>query len=65
MKLDDKILKQLETIYDKDEKNKVIENAISNMGIKEASLDRNIINRHDFIFSNEVETKDVTNQKVR
>lgn len=63
MNLDKKIFDQLEKIYDKDEKNKVIENAISNMGIREASLDRNIINRHDFIFSNEVETKDVTNQK--
>ena len=63
MKLDKKIFDQLEKIYDKDEKNKVIENAISNMGIREASLDKNIINQHDFIFSNEVETKDVTNQK--
>lgn len=63
MKLDKKIFDQLEKIYDNDEKNKVIENAISNMGIREASLDRNIINKHDFIFSNEVETKDVTNQK--
>ncbi|WP_276876398.1 aminopeptidase C [Anaerococcus hydrogenalis] len=63
MNLDKKIFDQLEKIYDKDQKNKVIENAISNMGIREASLDRNIINRHDFIFSNEVETKDVTNQK--
>ena len=63
MNLDKKIFDQLEKIYDKDEKNKVIENAISNMGIREASLDKNIINKHDFIFSNEVETKDVTNQK--
>lgn len=63
MKLDKKIFDQLEKIYDNDEKNKVIENAISNMGIREASLDKNIINKHDFIFSNEVETKDVTNQK--
>lgn len=63
MNLDKKIFDQLETIYDKDEKNKVIENAISNMGIREASLNKNIINQHDFIFSNEVETKDVTNQK--
>ena len=63
MNLDKKIFDQLEKIYDKDQKNKVIENAISNMGIREASLDRNIINMHDFIFSNEVETKDVTNQK--
>lgn len=63
MKLDKKIFEQLEKIYDKDEKNRVIENAISNMGIREASLDKNIINKHDFIFSNEVETKDVTNQK--
>ncbi len=63
MKLDKKIFDQLEKIYDKDEKNKVIENAISNMGIREASLNKKAINKHDFIFSNEVETKDVTNQK--
>lgn len=63
MNLYKKIFDQLEKIYDKDEKNKVIENSISNMGIREASLDRNIINRHDFIFSNEVETKDVTKKK--
>lgn len=63
MILDDKILKQLQEDYNKDPKNKVIENAISNIGIREASLNKNIINEHDFIFSNEVETKEVTNQK--
>lgn len=63
MILDEKIFKELEKNYEKDPKNKVIENAISNMGIMEASLNKNIINKHDFIFSNEVETKDVTNQR--
>ncbi|WP_049690268.1 aminopeptidase C [Anaerococcus jeddahensis] len=63
MILDDKIFDKLEKTYDLEPKNKVIENAISNMGIREASLNKNIINKHDFIFSNQVETKDVTNQK--
>ena len=63
MILDEKIFKELEKNYEKDPKNKVIENAISNMGIMEASLNKNIINKHDFIFSNEVETKEVTNQR--
>ena len=63
MILDKKTFKELEKNYEKDPKNKVIENAISNMGIMEASLNKNIINKHDFIFSNEVETKDVTNQR--
>ena len=63
MILNEKIFDKLEKNYDLEPKNKVIENAISNMGIREASLNKNIINKHDFIFSNQVETKDVTNQK--
>lgn len=63
MILDEKIFKQLDEAYELEPKNKVIENAISNMGIREASLNKNIINQHDFIFSNQIDTKDVTNQK--
>lgn len=63
MILDEKFFKQLDEAYELEPKNKVIENAISNMGIREASLNKNIINQHDFIFSNQIDTKDVTNQK--
>lgn len=63
MILDEKIFEQLDEAYELEPKNKVIENAISNMGIREASLNKNIINQHDFIFSNQIDTKDVTNQK--
>ena len=63
MILDEKIFKQLDEAYELEPKNKVIENAISNMGIREASLNKNIINQHDFIFSNQIDTKEVTNQK--
>lgn len=63
MKLDKNLYKELEEIYEKDPSNKVISNAISNVGIREASLNKKIINEHTFIFSNEVKTNDVTNQK--
>lgn len=63
MKLDKNLYKELKEIYDKDPSNKIIANAISNVGIREASLNKNIINRHNFIFSNEVKTNDITNQK--
>lgn len=57
MILDEKTFKELEKNYEKDPKNKVIENAISNMGIMEASLNKNIINKHDFIFLTKLKLK--------
>ncbi|MDY3007299.1 C1 family peptidase [Anaerococcus porci] len=63
MKLDKNLYKELEEIYDKDPSNKIISNAISNVGIREASLNKNVINKHNFIFSNEIKTNDVTDQK--
>lgn len=63
MKLNKNTYENLEKIYDKNSSNKLIENAISNVGLREASLNKKIINKHDFIFSNEIKTCDVTDQK--
>lgn len=63
MNLDKTFYKILEEEYDKDPSNNIISNAISNVGIRDASLNKNVINQHDFIFSNEVKTHDITDQK--
>ena len=49
--------------YEQDERNKLIESAISNVGIVEASKNKRMIQQHNFIFSEEIEHKNITDQK--
>jgi hypothetical protein len=58
-----KLLKKFEKMYDLDTTNELMENAISNVGIKEASKNKRVINKHDFIFNEQIEIKNITNQK--
>lgn len=58
-----KLLKKFEKMYDLDTTNELMENAISNVGIREASKNKRVINKHDFIFNEQIEIKNITNQK--
>lgn len=57
------LLKKFEKMYDLDTTNELMENAISNVGITEASKNKRVINKHDFIFNEQIEIKNITNQK--
>ncbi|MCI5839132.1 MAG: C1 family peptidase [Peptoniphilaceae bacterium] len=61
--LNEEIFNEFEKEYDSDEKNRLIANAISNVGVFDASYNQNVANTHSFIFSNEVKTSEITNQK--
>lgn len=61
--LDENTFKDLEKIYDANPSNPVIANAISNVGLREASLNREVLNSHDYIFSNEVKIPGITDQR--
>ncbi len=61
--LDQKIFTKLAHAYHEQPENVVIANAISNVGVKDATLNKYVVNKHDFIFSNEVNTNEVTAQK--
>lgn len=61
--IDKKLLKNFEKKYEKDALNKVVENAILNVGISQASLNHEAVKRHNFVFSDEIKTGEITNQK--
>lgn len=54
---------QFEKAYDSNKTNELIANAISNVGVREASKSQLAINKHKFIFSDEIDHKNITNQK--
>ncbi|WP_067141197.1 C1 family peptidase [Oceanivirga salmonicida] len=61
--IEEKLLKKFEKRYNEDEKNSVIENAISNVGIDSSSIKQEVIRKHNFVFSDETERGEITNQK--
>lgn len=56
-------LKKFQLDYQQNSHNKVIENAISNVGIQEASLNNTVARRHSFVFSDVTSKGEMTNQK--
>ncbi|GEK90528.1 aminopeptidase C [Alkalibacterium kapii] len=56
-------LDQFKDKYNKEETNRVIQNAIAKVGINKSSIDNNLSRRHNFVFSNETEKGEITNQK--
>lgn len=62
-KLDQDLYSKFEKEYYDNKYNSIIANAISNVGLKDASLNKHVINKHDFVFSNEVEIQEITDQK--
>ncbi|MBU5669375.1 aminopeptidase [Peptoniphilus sp. MSJ-1] len=61
-KLNSELLKKFENQYDSDIKNNLIEGAISNVGVVEASKNKRVINKHNFLFNEEIDHKNITNQ---
>lgn len=61
--LNKNIYKKFDAAYTEDKTNRVIEGAISNLGLKEASKNQRVINQHKFIFNEEVDHKNITDQK--
>lgn len=62
-KLTKELYKKFEKAYEKDIKNFAMESAISNVGVKEASKNKRRINEHNFVFSKEIDHKNITWQK--
>lgn len=63
MKLDKDLYKNFDKAYEADPINKIMENPISNVGVVEASKNKRVINDHNFTFTDEVDHKNITNQK--
>ena len=61
--LTNELYQQWHDAYEQDGRNKLIESAISNVGIVEASKNKRMIQQHNFIFSEEIEHKNITDQK--
>ena len=63
MKITQQNLQSFQEAYDNNPKNKIIQGAISNVGIQEASLNNELNRRHPFTFSHTTTKGDITNQK--
>ena len=61
--LDKGLIEQLQKSFDPDGKDRAIVNAVSNNDLNDLTLDREIINNHDNIYSFKVDAKGITNQK--
>lgn len=57
------LLKKFQKAYDKDPANRIVENAISGVGIDQSAMNPKAIKRHTWIFSNETEQGEPTDQK--
>lgn len=63
MTITPELLKQFEEKYQQNPKNGLVQNAIANVGIQEASLNNTLSRRHNFVFSDVTTRGDITNQK--
>ena len=61
--INNKILKEFEEKFDLDKSNSVIIPAIRNVGIDDSSIKDEVLNSHNFVFSDEITTGEITNQK--
>ncbi|AWX42638.1 Aminopeptidase C [Metamycoplasma cloacale] len=57
------LLEKFERAYNNDPKNAIIENAIIKSGIRDSSLNNEVVKKHTFTFSNETKIGSITNQK--
>ncbi|WP_288771358.1 C1 family peptidase [Sneathia vaginalis] len=57
------LLEKFEGKYLGNEANLVIQDAITNVGINEASLRKEVVKKHEFVFSDETKKGEITNQK--
>lgn len=49
--------------YNKEKTNKIIENAVTKNGIKNATYNNDVVREHNFVFSDQVKKAGITNQK--
>lgn len=63
MKLENALIKEFEAKFLADSNSNVIKNAIAKNGIMDASFNNDVLRVHDFKFSNEVKTGEITNQE--
>ncbi len=56
-------IKKFQDRFDKDPKSQAAKNAIAKVGFEEASFNNEILKDHNFLFSDETERGDITNQK--
>ena len=61
--LDNGLIAELQKSFDSDGKDRAMMNAISNNDVKDLALDREMINKHDDIYTFKVDAKGITNQK--
>lgn len=61
--INNELLKKFEEKYSENPLNKVIENAIARVGIDQVSINNDTYRKHNYIFSHEIETGEMTNQK--
>ncbi|WP_373437763.1 aminopeptidase C [Metamycoplasma equirhinis] len=61
--IDKNLLNELEVQYNKNSENAIIENSIFKNGIKQSSLNNEIVKKHNFEFSIETKVGGITNQK--
>jgi bleomycin hydrolase len=61
--LDRGLIEELQSSFDTGGKTRAIMNAVSNNDLKDLTLDREMINAHDDIYSFKVDAKGITNQK--
>ncbi|PZW00611.1 aminopeptidase C [Metamycoplasma auris] len=57
------LLNKFQEKYDSNLTNKVIESAILKVGLKQSSINNEIVRKHNFVFSNETKVGNITNQK--
>lgn len=63
MTIDESLLRNFQEKFNEDPTNHSTKNAIAKSGIDHSSIDNNLTRRHSFVFSDETEKGDITNQK--
>ena len=61
--IDNKLLEKFSQKFNENSVNKVIKHAIENVGINDASIVKEVLNKHTFEFSDETKKGEITNQK--
>ncbi|TPR54318.1 aminopeptidase C [Metamycoplasma neophronis] len=61
--IDENLIKKMEEKYAENPVNRVIENAIFKNGIKQTSINNEVVKKHNFVFSLETKNGNITDQK--
>ena len=63
MTINESLLTSYQKKFNSSSANHAVKQAIAKVGIADASIDNNMLRRHSFVFSNETNRGDITNQK--